>query len=81
MAVDSRDKRAAATAIAAPWRKFLPTPTGSIGSMQRRQLTGNYPFGSAGPPVGTIIIDAVDFIHTLVDGAEFTYTITDELDL
>lgn len=45
MAVDTRDKRAACLGINAPWRGVLPLPSGTIGAAQRRQLTGNYPFG------------------------------------
>jgi hypothetical protein len=50
MAVDTRDKRAAAVGINT--RRILPYPSGSIKASQRRMLTGNYPFAASLPVFG-----------------------------
>lgn len=52
MALDSRDRRAAAIAPGLPWRGLLPAPDGSLDEGDRSQAVGLFRFGVVGITVG-----------------------------
>ena len=52
MAIDTRDRRAAAMAAGIPWMIITPIADGSIDSEDRAIIAHTYPGIAAGEPVG-----------------------------
>lgn len=89
MAVDTRDKRASATCVLAPWRLVLPSP-GTIDQGDRQQLAWAYrgilsgSVTTAAPPADPFTATAAaaytPFTATASQFAAFTATVAATID-